>query len=439
MTTIERSWWNDGLGNRISKSVKITENGNTTSEDFTYYIRDVQGNILSTYSKTGASLVLDEQMLYGSDLLGVWKPFVGGGMLQNTYPNFYSRKIGDKQYSIKDHLGNVRVTFADKKIPANGQLLDFYTETQSVSTYYPFGWEVKPLSWAFDTYKFGFNGQEKSSEISSGNYTAKFWEYDSRIGKRWNIDPKPNTSFSPYLTFANNPVWFSDVLGDTIKTNKAGEAEIRAILTKAFGIYSSGFSFEKGALTFNENNIKFSDKVTSFQLTADEQEVFDGLMKEINSPLVTRVLFESNTYTASYGGEATFTKKDFPDYKEQIIYIDPAEFVKTKIGENNITMYKTEMGDETTSLDKALKDVYGKPVFSRYKKVDVFANDSKAARFFHGLGHILFQYPNVQEEVIHFDNKARSIFKKPNKKGTKFKPNPEGKRSIDLNHKNKEK
>jgi hypothetical protein len=44
-----------------------------------------------------------------------------------------------------------------------------------------------------------------------------YWEYDSRIGRRWNVDPKPNPSISNYATFANNPIWFSDPLGDTLK------------------------------------------------------------------------------------------------------------------------------------------------------------------------------------------------------------------------------
>jgi len=35
-------------------------------------------------------------------------------------------------------------------------------------------------------YRYGFNGQEKSDEIKGeGNsYTALFWEYDPRIGRR---------------------------------------------------------------------------------------------------------------------------------------------------------------------------------------------------------------------------------------------------------------
>ncbi len=66
-------------------------------------------------------------------------------------------------------------------------------------------------------YRFGFNGQEKSTEINSdGNSTtAEFWQYDARIGTRWNLDPKPSVGISQYACFANNPIWYSDILGDT--------------------------------------------------------------------------------------------------------------------------------------------------------------------------------------------------------------------------------
>ena len=66
-------------------------------------------------------------------------------------------------------------------------------------------------------YRFAFNGQEKTDEISGlGNHnTAKFWEYDTRLGRRWNVDPKPNPSISNYACFGNNPIINIDILGDT--------------------------------------------------------------------------------------------------------------------------------------------------------------------------------------------------------------------------------
>ena len=64
-------------------------------------------------------------------------------------------------------------------------------------------------------YRYRFNGQEHSTELGNDDYTAQFWEYDGRSGRRWNLDPKPTVGLSEYATFGNNPIRFSDVLGDT--------------------------------------------------------------------------------------------------------------------------------------------------------------------------------------------------------------------------------
>jgi hypothetical protein len=56
-----------------------------------------------------------------------------------------------------------------------------------------------------------------SNEIKgTGNsYTAEFWEYDPKLGRRWNLDPKPTIGISQYSTFSNNPIFFNDILGDS--------------------------------------------------------------------------------------------------------------------------------------------------------------------------------------------------------------------------------
>jgi len=48
------------------------------------------------------------------------------------------------------------------------------------------------------------------------SYTAEFWEYDPRIGRRWNLDPRPVTGLSEYSAFNGNPIMFSDPLGDSV-------------------------------------------------------------------------------------------------------------------------------------------------------------------------------------------------------------------------------
>ena len=79
-------------------------------------------------------------------------------------------------------------------------------------------------------YRYGFNGQEKIDEISgSGNhYTAEYWEYDPRTGRRWNRDPIVKAHESPYAAFGNNPIWFIDPLGadTTISGSVTAQSEI---------------------------------------------------------------------------------------------------------------------------------------------------------------------------------------------------------------------
>lgn len=77
-------------------------------------------------------------------------------------------------------------------------------------------------------YRYGFNGQEKSSELNGdGNlYTAQFWEYDARIVRRWNLDPRSSVGISPYSAFGGNPILNSDPFGDTTVTGAGGAQSI---------------------------------------------------------------------------------------------------------------------------------------------------------------------------------------------------------------------
>jgi RHS repeat-associated protein len=81
-------------------------------------------------------------------------------------------------------------------------------------------------------YRFSFQGQEKDDEISgTGNsYTAEFWQYDPRLGRRWNVDPVDKPWMSPYHAFSNNPILNIDPNGandDDIHYNsETGETTI---------------------------------------------------------------------------------------------------------------------------------------------------------------------------------------------------------------------
>nr|MBP6316047.1 hypothetical protein [Chitinophagaceae bacterium] len=86
-------------------------------------------------------------------------------------------------------------------------------------------------------YRFGFNGQMKDNEVAgTGNHnTAEFWEYDTRLGRRWNLDPIDQVNVSNYVTFGDNPVLNVDKLGDKKVKNsdlKSGKASFETFDTK---------------------------------------------------------------------------------------------------------------------------------------------------------------------------------------------------------------
>ena len=88
----------DASGNRISKSVG---NGKTT-----YYVRDAQGNVLSTYERKD-TLRQTEIHLYGSSRLGMLQVKRDVQDCQPpAVPDSFSFERGHKQYELSNHLGN---------------------------------------------------------------------------------------------------------------------------------------------------------------------------------------------------------------------------------------------------------------------------------------------------------------------------------------------
>jgi RHS repeat-associated protein len=231
-TTIQYTY--DAAGNRISKTL-IHDGHNET----TWYVRDAQGNVLSVYVSgdvmvNGGDLAQTELNLYGIERLGIWRRSVDvQGMLPantSTYPlsgDSIIFKRGDKLFELTNHLDNVLATVSDKRfgVSSNDSTVDYFNpELISANDYYPFGslqpgrTYIKPNS---GDYRYGFNGQERSDEVKGpGNsYTAEFWEYDPRIGRRWNVDPAGKEWESPYAAFSNNPISRVDPDGDSDTTH----------------------------------------------------------------------------------------------------------------------------------------------------------------------------------------------------------------------------
>ena len=103
-------------------------------------------------------------------------------------------------------------------------------------------------------YRYGFNGQEKSDEIAEGLTTAEFWEYDSRIARRRNLDPIYKNS--PYETFGSNPIRCTDQNGADSVTFKGSNNSSLTFVNNQLEkkSYSSSIDF-RGNKVFNLPNL----------------------------------------------------------------------------------------------------------------------------------------------------------------------------------------
>lgn len=64
-------------------------------------------------------------------------------------------------------------------------------------------------------YVFGFNGMESDGDLKGEklDYTTEFRQYDPRVGRWFSPDPVVKPWESPYVGFANNPIYYSDPSG----------------------------------------------------------------------------------------------------------------------------------------------------------------------------------------------------------------------------------
>ena len=108
---------------------------------------------------------------------------------------------------------------------------------------------------AMGGYRYFFNGQEADNEVlgEGVSLTAEFWQYDSRLGRRWNVDPVFKEYESPYACFAGNPVWFADRFGMDIGWVKDSDGKV---------------FWDKNTNSLEDFNLNYADKV-GFQYVSD--------------------------------------------------------------------------------------------------------------------------------------------------------------------------
>ncbi len=122
-----------------------------------------------------------------------------------------NRRVGDKHYELKDHLGSVRVVISDvKQLNNQGDinLIDagdnFSPQVLSFSDTYPFGMSMR--SFNPNETEYGFNGMRKENSLGNGSGSHLDFDariYDSRIGRWMSSDAVETPWMSPYVYVSN--------------------------------------------------------------------------------------------------------------------------------------------------------------------------------------------------------------------------------------------
>ncbi len=147
----------------------------------------------------------------------VWKLYTDPTQTLSAYPRY----IGDKEYELKDHLGNVKTVISDEKLitDVNSDTYidnndDFTPKVLNYNDYYAFGMQMPGRKFVSSSeYRFGFNGKENDVESGTQDYGMRI--YDGRIGKFLSIDPlhKNFPWWSPYHFAGNTPIQAIDLDG----------------------------------------------------------------------------------------------------------------------------------------------------------------------------------------------------------------------------------
>ncbi|MEM7487445.1 MAG: RHS repeat-associated core domain-containing protein, partial [Bacteroidota bacterium] len=166
------------------------------------YIYDATGIKQSKIVSTGATTDYAGSYIYDN-----------GSLTFFNHPEGYIELNGsnwDYIYQYKDHLGNIRLSYADDN--ADGSIAT--SEIREENNYYPFGLKHKGYNNLQNgrDHKYGFTGKEEQDELGLAWIDITARNYDAALGRWMNLDPlaEEMRRHSPYNYAFDNPIFFID-------------------------------------------------------------------------------------------------------------------------------------------------------------------------------------------------------------------------------------
>jgi RHS repeat-associated protein len=308
--------------------------------------------------------------------------------------NRYERMLGEKQYELSNHLGNVLATITDQKMPVNdgsGNVAYWEPKVVSYSDYYPFGMKMNGRFGSDEDYRFGFQGQETDDELyGEGNAVSyKYRVHDPRIGRFFSVDPKQKEYpwNSTYAFSENRVIDGVELEGlEVVTVHAAGRASAYITNSNATGIImdSEGIGFfttmghgrgviaDAGAgvgvsVYPNANSIDdISGTGVSVGVNADigagVEATYDQAQEDVNGALRTREQGFTINYDIVGAGGGVFAEQTETFVSGKIKWAEIDDYVPFPSAKDLFNKYKSQAVDaidhELTNKRSRLDQVY---------------------------------------------------------------------------------
>jgi hypothetical protein len=163
--------------------------------------------------------------------------------------------------------------------------------------------------------------------------------YDARLGRRWNLDPKPNFSLSQYSCFENNPIFFNDVDGDSVGVDKELASNFalsrgleRFLSTKKGYNFIKDYAAKGQIIELNGKKFEFTSdgkyhtKGIDLQYKLNNSDTDDGAQTEVptvvNGRLKQNVEFFKVTFTTGKGSGSNQLDVSIAAAHESFMHVD---------------------------------------------------------------------------------------------------------------------
>ncbi|MEM9078773.1 MAG: DUF6443 domain-containing protein [Bacteroidota bacterium] len=231
--------------NHLDLPLEITFD-NSSSKKINY-VYDATGNKLKKTVTDGSKVTITEYA-GGAQYKNGTLEFIphAGGYIEPINSTPSGAKEYQYVYQYTDHLGNPRLSYADRD--NSGTITN--DEIIEENNYYPFGLQQKGYNTAITGRKhnYKYNNTELEEGLGLNWYEMPLRSYDPTIA-RWNrLDPVIHHSLSTYNAFDNNPVFFADPSGgDSNRSHRGGHmARMQRMNDRWGGIEYSNLDYQMG-------------------------------------------------------------------------------------------------------------------------------------------------------------------------------------------------